>query len=90
MTGKTKPPWRLEIQHLFEKKLISKLPRPDREQILSALEKLQQTPFPLAQSLKGRTDWRLKAGHWRLLLRVDRKMRVIIAYDLGPRGDIYK
>jgi mRNA interferase RelE/StbE len=89
MTGKTKPPWRLEVQHLFEKKL-AKLPRPDRQQILSALEKLEQNPFPLAHSLKGRTDWRLKVGHWRLLLRVDRKMRVIIAYDLGPRGDVYK
>ena len=89
MTGKTKLPWRLEIQHLFEKKL-SKLPRPEREQILSALEKLEQKPLPLAQSLKGRTDWRLRVGHWRILLRVDKKMRVIIAYDLGPRGDVYK
>jgi len=84
MTGKTKPSWRLEIYHLFDKKL-SKLPRPDRQQILSALEKLQQAPFPLVQSLKGRPDWRLRVGNWRILLRVERKMRVIIAYDLGPR-----
>ena len=89
MTGKTKPVWRVEIHNPFEKKL-AKLPRPDRQQILSALEKLQQAPFPLAQSLKGRTDWRLRVGNWRILLRVDIKMRVIIAYDLGPRGDIYK
>ena len=89
MTGKTNPPWRLEVHHLFEKKL-AKLPRSDRQQILTALEKLQQTPFPLAKSLKGRTDWRLRVGNWRILLRVDRKMRVMIAYDLGHRGDIYK
>jgi len=89
MTGKTKPAWRLEIQHQFEKKL-AKLPRPDRQQILAALEKLEKAPLPLAKSLKGRTDWRLRVGNWRILLRVDRKMRVIIAYDLGPRGDVYK
>ncbi len=89
MTGKTKHVWRLEVGHLFEKKL-AKLPRTDREQILSALEKLQQAPFPLARSLKGRSGWRLRVGNWRILLRVDRKMRVIIAYDLGPRGDVYK
>ncbi|MBI5185309.1 MAG: type II toxin-antitoxin system RelE/ParE family toxin [Nitrospinae bacterium] len=89
MTGKTKPAWRVEINHQFEKKL-SKLPRPDREQILAALEKLEQVPLTLAKSLKGRSDWRLRVGNWRILLRVDKKMRVIIAYDLGPRGDIYK
>ena len=89
MTGKIKQAWRLEVHHLFEKKL-AKMPRPEREQILSALEKLQQAPFPFAQSLKGRPDWRLRVGNWRILLRVDRKMQVIIAYDLGPRGDIYK
>jgi mRNA interferase RelE/StbE len=89
MTGKTNHPWRLEVHHLFEKKL-SKLPRSNREQILSALEKLQQAPISFAQSLKGRSDWRLRVGNWRILLRVDKKMRVIIAYDLGPRGDIYK
>ena len=89
MTGKTEPAWRLEIHHLFDKKL-AKLSRPDRQQILSALEKLQQAPFPLVKSLKGRADWRLRVGNWRILLRVDRKMRVIIAYDLGPRGDVYK
>jgi mRNA interferase RelE/StbE len=88
MTGKINLPWRLEIHHVFEKKL-AKLSRPDRQQILSALKKLEQNPFPLAQSLKGRTDWRLKVGHWRLLLRVHQKMRVIVAYDLGPRGDVY-
>ena len=89
MTGKIKPVWRVEINHQFDKKL-SKLPRPDRHQILSALEKLEQAPLALAKSFKGRSDWRLRAGNWRILLRVDRKMRVIIAHDLGPRGDIYK
>jgi mRNA-degrading endonuclease RelE of RelBE toxin-antitoxin system len=52
MTGKINPPWRLEVHHLFEKEL-AKLPRSDRQQILAGLEKLQQTPFPLAKSLKG-------------------------------------
>ncbi|RJR33620.1 MAG: type II toxin-antitoxin system RelE/ParE family toxin [Deltaproteobacteria bacterium] len=89
MTGKTKPVWRVEINHQFDKKL-SKLPRPDRQQILSALEKLEQAPLTLAKSLKGRPDWRLRVGNWRILLRVNRKIKVIIAYDLGPRGDIYK
>ena len=52
MTGKTKHVWRLEVGHLFEKKL-AKLPRTDREQILSALEKLQHLPSPLPGPLKG-------------------------------------
>jgi mRNA-degrading endonuclease RelE of RelBE toxin-antitoxin system len=45
--------------------------------------------------LRGRTDWRLRIGTWRIgtwriLLRIEMRQKVIVAYDIGPRGDIYK
>ena len=90
MTETTKTVWRVEIHDRFEKKL-ARLARPERENILKMLEKLSNDPFVLdLKSLRGRTDWRLRVGAWRLLLRMDADARVIVVHDLGPRGDIYK
>ena len=55
------------------------------------LEKIADDPFVLdLKSLRGRTDWRLRVGSWRILLRMDADTKDIVVHDLGPRGDIYK
>ena len=90
MTEETKAVWRIEIHDRFHKKL-AKLPRPEREAILIALNHLQNDPF--AQDLKplrGRRDWRLRVGGWRILVRTDIVEKVMVVYELGPRGDVYK
>ncbi len=90
MTERTKAVWRLEIHSRFDKRL-AKLPRPEREAILAALSDLEKDPFALdLRPLRGRIDWRLRVGGWRVLLRMEESQKVIVAYDLGPRGDIYK
>jgi mRNA interferase RelE/StbE len=90
MTERTKAVWRVEIHDRFEKKL-ARLARPEREHILKTLEKLSEDPLVLdLKSLRGRTDWRLRVGAWRILLRMDADAKVIVVHDLGPRGDIYK
>jgi mRNA interferase RelE/StbE len=90
MTGRTETVWRVEIHDRFEKKL-ARLARPEREHILKTLEKLPDDPFALdLKSLRGRTDWRLRVGAWRILLRMDADAKVVVVHDLGPRGDIYK
>jgi len=67
------------------------LARSERENILKALEKLPDDPFILDfKALRGRTDWRLRVGAWRILLRIDADAKVIVVHDLGPRADIYK
>jgi mRNA interferase RelE/StbE len=90
MTARTENPWRVEIQERFYKKL-ARLPRPYRETVLTALSDLQENPFAFdLKPLRGRTDWRLRIGTWRILLRIEVSQKVIVAYDIGPRGDIYK
>jgi mRNA interferase RelE/StbE len=90
MTERTKANWRVEIHDRFEKKL-ARLARPERENILKTLGKLPDDPFVLdLKSLRGRTDWRLRVGAWRILVRMDADAKVIVVHDLGPRGDIYK
>ena len=90
MTVRTKAVWRVEIHDRFEKKL-AKLARSERENILKTLEKLIEDPFVLdLKSMRGRTDWRLRVGARRILLRMNVDAKVIVVHDLGPRGDIYK
>ncbi len=82
--------WRVEIHGRFYKKL-AKLPRTERETILTALANLPKDPFTMDfKPLRGRTDWRLRVGHWRILLRMDLGAKVLVAYEFGTRGDVYK
>jgi len=73
------------------KKRLSKLSRPERERLLRALIDLEKDPFHQdVKSLKGRPEWRLRVGQWRVLLRVDSVNLVIVALPLSTRGDVYK
>ena len=73
------------------KKRLAKLSRPERERLLQALIDLEKDPFQQdVKSLKGRPEWRLRVGQWRVLLRLDNANLVIVALALGTRGDMYK
>jgi mRNA interferase RelE/StbE len=82
--------WTVEVAHLAEKKL-ARLPASERSRIFRALTSLSLDPFQHdVKQLKGSAYWRLRVGRWRVILRVDRDRFVIVAVDLGPRGDVYK
>ncbi|MDD3580412.1 MAG: type II toxin-antitoxin system RelE/ParE family toxin [Desulfobacca sp.] len=90
MTERIKSAWQVEIHDRFYKKL-AKIPRPERQNLLVALKKLQNDPFALdLKPLRGRTDWRLRIGAWRILLRLDMTEKVIVIYEIGGRGNIYR
>jgi mRNA interferase RelE/StbE len=73
------------------KKRLAKLSRPERARLLQALIDLKEDPFHQdVKSLKGRPEWRLRVGPWRVLLRVDSANLVIVALALGTRGDVYR
>jgi len=73
------------------KKQLARLERPERERIIGALMDLEVNPFNQdVKTLRGRPEWRLRVGRWRLILRVDKENLVIVALSLGSRGDVYK
>jgi len=73
------------------KKQLARLERPERERIIRALIDLEVNPFNQdVKTLRGRPEWRLRVGRWRLILRVDKENLVIVALSLGSRGDVYK
>jgi mRNA interferase RelE/StbE len=68
-------------------KALRKLPRNERERILTAIERL---PAGDVRSLKGRQgEWRLRIGDWRALIRLDLEARVIVVTAVKPRGRAY-
>ena len=68
-------------------KALRKLPRNERERILTAIERL---PAGDVRSLKGRQgEWRLRVGDWRVLIRLDLEARVIVVTAVKPRGRAY-
>jgi mRNA interferase RelE/StbE len=84
------PRWRVIVSPAVKKRL-AKLERPERERIIQALIDLGQDPFGLdVKPLRGRPEWRLRVGPWRILLRVDKANLAIVALTLGSRGDVYK
>ncbi|MFZ1154474.1 MAG: type II toxin-antitoxin system RelE/ParE family toxin [Solirubrobacteraceae bacterium] len=68
-------------------KAVRKLPRNERERILTAIERL---PAGDVRSLKGRPgEWRLRVGDWRAILRLNQDDRVIVVTAVKPRGGAY-
>lgn len=68
-------------------KAIRKLPRNERERILTAIQRL---PAGDVRSLKGRQgEWRLRVGDWRALIRLDLEARVIVVTAVKARGRAY-
>jgi len=73
------------------RRYLERLPRPDQERILDALEALQADPCSApVKPLKGRPEWSLRIGGFRAVLRVDRENRLLVVTLIGPRGDAYK
>lgn len=70
-------------------KYLEKLHNPAKERIKKALRKLEEEP-PRGdiKSMTGRDGYRLRIGDYRVLFDVIDS--VIIVYDIGPRGQIYK
>ena len=65
----------------------------ERERIQSAINRLINGPRAEGldtSPLKGRPEWRLRVGSWRVLFLVDSGKITITAITFGSRGDIYK
>ena len=72
------------------KKRLEKIPNPDRRRILTALDALSNGPSGDIKPLKGRSEWKLRIGGWRILLEVEEPGRKIRVASIGSRGDVYK
>ena len=70
---------------------LKRLPLPDRERIIRGLKllKADRTMVDI-KPLKGRPEWRLRVGKYRVLFIEDRDKLTYIITVISPRGDADK
>jgi len=71
--------------HKNAEKTLEKLPLNQRHRILRAIYKLPQGDV---SPLKGRSDFRLRVGDWRVIW-IYQEYGILVT-EIGNRGDIYK
>jgi len=82
--------WRFVLLRPAER-YLERLPSSDQQRIVNALESLALAPESSdIKPLKGRSDWCLRVGNYRILFLVDKGNKVFIVTRIGPRGDVYK
>lgn len=61
-----------------------------RTRIGEAIAQLGNNPRPAGcVKLKGRAEWRLRVGDYRVLYRVDDAELTVTVVDVGHRSDVY-
>lgn len=85
--------WRLEFEKGAEKR-IWKLPHDLRERILVGIYVLKNDPYGArnldVKPLRGRNEWRLRVGGWRVVYRVEKESVTVVIVSVDTRGDVYK
>lgn len=72
------------------KKRLARIPSPDKDRLLAAIDALHAGPCGDIAPLHGRPEWRLRVGRWRILLTVETQARRIFVLYIAARGDAYK
>lgn len=71
------------------KKFIDKLPRNERERLVSNIERLPNGDD--VKKLKGHKDLlRLRVGDYRVIYSVNHGILTVFVIDVDNRGDVYK
>jgi mRNA interferase RelE/StbE len=72
-------------------KYLRKLPINEQKRIIKALKLLIISPDLCdIKPLKGRLEWRLRVGDYRVLYREDIERKTHIVTTIKSRGDVYK
>lgn len=78
---------------LFTKSALRRLNRISTEartRILEAVAQLGNNPRPAGcVKLRGRAEWRLRIGDYRVLYRIDDDNLTVTVVDAGHRSDVY-
>ena len=59
--------------------------------IIERIQKLANDPYPVdAVRLKGRDEWRIRQGDYRILYIVEEKIVTVFVVKIGHRREAYK
>ena len=83
--------YKVEIIRKVRKKDLPSISLKDVRLIIERIQKLANDPYPLdAVRLKGRDEWRIRQGDYRVLYIVEEKIVTVFVVKIGHRREVYK
>lgn len=83
--------YKVEITKKVRKKDLPPIPSKDVSRIVERIEKLAENPYPDdAVRLKGRQEYRVRQGDYRILYIVEEKIVTAIVVKIGHRKRVYE
>lgn len=83
--------YKVEIAKSVRKKDLPSTSKADVARIVKRIESLAENPFPIgAVRLKGREEWRIRQGDYRILYLVEHEIITVFVIKVGHRQEIYK
>ncbi len=82
--------YKVELRRNAQKSLY-RLPAQDRRRIIPTLLNIEQEPRPKdVEKVRGTELWRLREGDYRLVYRIDDKVKFVTVVRIGRRRDVYR
>ena len=83
--------YKVEINKKVRKKDLPYISLNDVRRIIERIQKLANDPYPVdAVRLKGRDEWRIRQGDYRILYIVEEKIVTVFVVKIGHRREAYK
>lgn len=83
--------YKVEINKKVRKKDLASIPQKDVQRIVAKIQALRHDPYPVdAVRLKGRDEWRIRQGSYRILYIVEEEIVTVFVVKIGHRRDIYR
>jgi mRNA interferase RelE/StbE len=83
--------YKVKISKSVRKKDVPSIPKADVAKIVKRIEALADNPFPEgAIRLKGREEWRIRQGDYRILYVVESDIVTVFVIKVGHRREIYR
>jgi mRNA interferase RelE/StbE len=82
--------WRVVVARSAEKEL-AKLSSENQLRVVRSIRSLEDNPFPgAAKRLKGRAEFRIRVGDYRILYTVEHNSRCLTISAIGHRREVYR
>ena len=82
--------YKVRINHSVRKKDLQTIPQKDVRRIVERIGKLAGDPYPNdAIRLKGREEWRILQGDYRILYIVDEGIITVFVVKVGHRREVF-
>ena len=83
--------YKVEINKKVRKKDLPSIPSKVLSRIIARIKDLASNPYPTgAVRLKGREEWRIRQGDYRILYIVEEQIVTVFVVKVGHRREVYK